>query len=171
MRTWSTARRSAAPRRSSMYRVRTTTVPLAPDQCPSMSAHGTLAPTTGSRDRDSAHGKRQPRNAGAKGSSKSRVVAAREDSVALQRATTVAVRLTAACILLLPPPPAPDRGRGRFPVRLHVLSVAARRQPLSAATVGTPVPRLPPRSPGHAVFPHPIPRLHFQGTRLPLRPT
>src|SRR5215475_6771257 len=89
-----------------MYRVRTTTVPLDPDQCPSMSAHGTLAPTTGSRDRDNAHRKRQPRNAGAKGSSKSRVVAMREDSLALQRATTVAVRLTASCILLFPSIPA-----------------------------------------------------------------
>jgi hypothetical protein len=36
-----------------------------------------------------------PRKAAAKGSSKSRVLAEREDSVALQRATTVAVRLTA----------------------------------------------------------------------------
>src|SRR5262245_32281976 len=132
-----------------------------------MSDHGTPAPITGSRDIYNAHRKRQPRNAGAKGSSKSRVVAAREDSVALQRATTVAVRLTASCILLLPPPPAPDRGRGRFPVRLHVLSVAARRQPLSAAPVGTPVTQLPPRSPGHAVVPHPIPRLHFRGRGSP----
>src|SRR5215470_1632102 len=91
-----------------MYRVRTTTVPLDPDQCPSMSAHGTLVPTTGSRDRDNAHRKRQSRNAGAKGSSKSRVVAVREDSLALQRVTTVAVRLTASCILLIPSIPSPD---------------------------------------------------------------
>src|SRR5262245_10608192 len=111
-------RRSAAPRRSSMYRVRTTTVPLAPDQCPSMSPHSTLAPTTGSRDRDNAHRKRQPRNAGAKGSSKSRVVAVREDSLALQRATTVAVRLTASRILLLPRLPAPDPWPGTVPCQV-----------------------------------------------------
>src|SRR5262245_5866253 len=100
-----------------MYRVRTATVPLDPDQCPSRSAHGTLVPTTGSRDRYNAHRKRLPRNAGAKGSAKSRVVAAREDSLALQRATTVAVWLTASRILLLPPPPAPTRGRGQCSVR------------------------------------------------------
>jgi hypothetical protein len=34
-----------------MYLVRTTTVPLDPGQCPSMSDHGKAAPTTGSRDR------------------------------------------------------------------------------------------------------------------------
>src|SRR5262245_47352799 len=83
-----------------------------------MSAHGTPAPTTGSRDRDNAHRKRPPRNAGAKGSSKSRVVAAREDSVARQRATTVAVRLTASCILLFPPPPAPNPWPGTVPCQV-----------------------------------------------------
>jgi hypothetical protein len=98
-----------------MYRVRATTVPLAPAQRPSMSAHGKPAPTTGSRDRDNAHRKRQPRNAEAKGSSKRRVVAAHEDSVALQRATTVAVRLTVSCILLFPPPSAPDPWPGTVP--------------------------------------------------------
>src|SRR5262249_43760535 len=68
--------------------------------------------------------KRRPRNAAANGSSKSRVVAERADSLALQTATTVAVRLTASCIGAVDPPPAdplaadhpPDQIR---PIRVH----------------------------------------------------
>src|SRR6266478_1496946 len=35
-----------------------------------------------------------------------------------------------------------------------------------AATVGTPVTRRPPYSPGRAVFPHPVPRLHSLPRRV-----
>jgi hypothetical protein len=81
-----------------MYLVRTTTVPRDPGQWPSMSDHGTAAPTIGTRDRCSAHRKPRPRNAGARVSSKSRLVAERDDSLALQTVVTVAVRLTACRI-------------------------------------------------------------------------
>src|SRR5262245_52332532 len=77
-----------------------------------MSAHGTTALTAGRRDRAYAHRKRPPRNAGASGSSKRRVVAARVDSMARQRATTVAVRLTVSGIVLFPPPQASEPGPG-----------------------------------------------------------
>src|SRR5712692_87276 len=36
----------------------------------------------------------------------------------------------------------------------------------TAATVGTPVTRRPPCSPGRAVFPHPVPRLHALPRRV-----
>ena len=82
-----------------MYLVRTATVPLDPAQCPSMSDHGTMAPISGSRESRSAHRKRRSRKTGARPSSKSRLAAEREDSLALQRVTARAVRLTAAFII------------------------------------------------------------------------
>src|SRR5262245_50435752 len=104
-----------------MYRVRTTTVPLEPDQCPSMSPQGRPAPITGIRDRRQAHRKRRPTNATANGSSKSRVVAERADSLALQTATAVAVRLTASCIVAFDPPPADPWPQIIRPIRVHGL--------------------------------------------------
>src|SRR5262249_57251877 len=58
------------------------------------SDHGRAAPINGQRERWSAQRKRQSTNAEANGSSKRRVNGGREDSIARQSATTVAVLLT-----------------------------------------------------------------------------
>jgi hypothetical protein len=47
-------------------------------------------------------------------------------------------------------------------IRHHLPSIRS----LGAATVGTPVARRPPCSPGRAVFPHPVPRLHALPRRV-----
>jgi deazaflavin-dependent oxidoreductase (nitroreductase family) len=100
-----------------MYRVLTATVPRGPDQCPSMIDHGTAAPMAGMRYARSAHRNRDPRKAGASGSTKRRVEAERDDSIARYRATSSAVRLAVRIRPIL------HRGNPETPSAPHPLSI------------------------------------------------